>query len=102
MDLGASPLRGDRALRSNSSAPTPDACGISVNKRASGYSCPLRVPYPEQVPSPKAGAQRIGFSGFIPPSCACEPTVRFAFVVNFLSRCVIAHIGIFSLIRVPV
>jgi hypothetical protein len=31
MDLGASPLRGDRALRSNSSAPTPDACGISAS-----------------------------------------------------------------------
>jgi phosphoribosyl 1,2-cyclic phosphate phosphodiesterase len=41
------------------------------------------------------------FSGFILPSCAYEPTVRRAFVVNFLSRCVIARISIFSPSRAP-
>jgi hypothetical protein len=32
----------NRAIRSNSSAPSPDACGISKNNRASGYYYPLR------------------------------------------------------------
>jgi hypothetical protein len=31
----------NRAIRSNSSAPTPDACGIFANNRASGYSYPI-------------------------------------------------------------